>query len=111
AYGHADASLHGRNGFSGNPATQNGATCTACHAPGASTPTVTISGPQVLDAGTIADFTVTISGGPGAAGGLGVSSSGAAGSFQAPGKDVHVIGGEISHTQPKAFSGGAVSFG
>lgn len=111
AYGHADASLHGRNGFSGNPATQNGGTCTACHARGASTPTVTISGPQVLDAGTIADFTVTISGGPGATGGVGVSSSDAAGSFQAPGKDVHVIGGEISHTQPKAFSGGAVSFG
>ena len=29
AFGHADASLHGRNGFSGNPGTQNGATCTA----------------------------------------------------------------------------------
>ncbi|HEY4529080.1 MAG TPA: choice-of-anchor V domain-containing protein [Luteimonas sp.] len=111
AFGSADASLHGRNGFSGNPGTQNGATCAACHAPGASTPTVTISGPQVLDAGTIADFTVTITGGPAVTAGLGVSASDAAGTFQAAGKDVHVIGGEISHTQPKAFSGGAVSFG
>ena len=35
AIGSADASLHGRNGFSGNPGTQNGATCAACHSPGA----------------------------------------------------------------------------
>ncbi|MBJ6979051.1 PQQ-dependent sugar dehydrogenase [Luteimonas sp. MC1895] len=110
AFGCADASLYGRNGFSGNPRTQNGATCAACHAPGPATPTVTISGPQVLDANTVADFTVTLTGGPGATAGLGVSASGAAGTFQASGKDVHVIGGEISHRQPKAFSGGAVSF-
>src|SRR5690606_14623662 len=106
----ADASLYGRNGFSGNPGTNGGATCTACHAPGATTPVVTISGPQLLDADTVAEYTVTISGGPGATGGLGVSSSGASGTFQAIGKDVHVIGGEISHTQPKAFAGGGASF-
>ena len=110
AFGGADASLYGRNGFSGNPGTNNGATCTACHAPGPATPTVTISGPQQLDAGTIAEYTVTISGGPGATAGLGVSSSHGWGSFQATGKDVHVVGGEISHTQPKAFSGNAASF-
>src|SRR5690606_1685159 len=102
--------LYGRNGFSGNPGTNNGANCTACHAPGAATPTVTISGPQVLDAGTIADYTVTITGGPGATGGLGVSASGGVGTFHAVGKDVHVVGGELSHTQPKAFAGGAASF-
>ena len=107
---HAEASLHGRDGFSGNPGTNNGATCAACHAPGATVPTVTISGPQQLDAGTIAEYTVTISGGPGVTGGLGVSASDAAGSFQAIGKDVHVVGGELSHTQPKAFSGGTLSF-
>lgn len=106
----ADASLYGRNGFSGNPGTNGGATCTACHAPGAATPTMTISGPQVLDANAIADYTVTISGGPGATAGLGVSSSGAVGDFEAAGQDVHVIGGEISHTQPRAFSDGTASF-
>src|SRR5690606_26422207 len=73
AWGSADASRFGRDGFSGNPGSNGGSTCTACHAPGAATPTVTISGPQVLDAGTIADYTVTISGGPGVTGGLGVS--------------------------------------
>lgn len=106
----ADASRFGRDGFSGNPRTNGGATCTACHAPGAAVPTVTITGPQVLDAETIAEYTVTISGGPAVTGGLGVSASGAAGSFSAIGNDVHVVGDEISHTQPKAFSGGSVSF-
>ena len=108
---HAEASLYGRDGFSGNPGTNNGATCAACHAPGAAAPRVTITGPQVLDAGTIADYTVTISGGPGATGGLGVSSSDGFGDFEATGTDVHVVGGELSHTQPKAFSQGEVSFG
>ncbi|GGJ96792.1 hypothetical protein [Luteimonas terricola] len=42
----ADASLYGRDGFSGNPGINNGANCNACHAPGAATPTVTISGPR-----------------------------------------------------------------
>ena len=110
---HANASLHGRDGFSGNPGTNGGATCAACHAPGAATPTVTISGPQVLDAGTIAQYTVTISGGPAATAGLGVSAAGAvgaAGSFHAPGADVHVVGGELSHTQPKPFAQGTASF-
>ncbi|MEN1928872.1 choice-of-anchor V domain-containing protein [Luteimonas sp. MJ250] len=110
AWGSADASRFGRDGFSGNPGSNGGSTCTACHAPGAATPTVTISGPQVLDAGTIADYTVTISGGPGVTGGLGVSASRDAGSFSATGKDVHVIGGEISHRQPKAFANGSTSF-
>src|SRR5690606_21009101 len=110
AWGSADASRFGRDGFSGNPGTNGGSTCTACHAPGPATPTVTISGPQVLDAGTIADYTVTISGGPGVTGGLGVSASRDAGSFSATGKDVHVIGGEISHRQPKAFANGSTSF-
>ncbi|WP_165942208.1 PQQ-dependent sugar dehydrogenase [Luteimonas arsenica] len=110
AWGTADASLHGRNGFSGNPGTNGGATCAACHAPGAAVPTVSISGPQQLDAGTIAEYTVTISGGPAVTGGLGVSATGGYGSFQAIGKDVHVVGGELSHTQPKAFSGGTLSF-
>jgi len=111
--GHAQASLHGRDGFSGNPGTNGGATCTACHAPGAPLPTVTISGPQVLDAGTIAQYTVTITGGPGVTAGLGVSAAGlvgAAGSFEAVGADVHVVGDELSHVQPKAFAAGSASF-
>ena len=53
---------------------------------------------------------VTITGGPAVTGGVGVSASDAAGSFQAVGSDVHVVGGELSHTQPKAFSGNSVSF-
>lgn len=105
-----EASLHGRDGFSGNPGTNGGSTCAACHAPGAPVPTVSISGPQVVDADTIAEFTVTITGGPGATGGLGVSASNRTGTFLASGSDVHVVGGEISHVQPKAFSQGSTSF-
>lgn len=106
----ADASRFGRDGFSGNLQTNGGATCAACHAPGAAVPTVTISGPQTLDAETIAEYTVTIAGGPAITGGVGVSASDAAGSFAAVGSDVHVVGDELSHSQPKAFSGGTVSF-
>lgn len=109
----AEASRFGRDGFSGNPGTNGGATCAACHAPGAPVPTVTISGPQQLDAGTIAEFTVTVSGGPGVTAGLGVSAAGVAGragTFQAVGPDVHVVGNEISHVEPKAFAQGSASF-
>ncbi|WP_165942350.1 choice-of-anchor V domain-containing protein [Luteimonas terricola] len=56
---------------------------------------------------------MTISGGPGATAGLGVSAAGvvgAAGTFQAPAEDVHVVGGELSHTQPKRFAQGTASF-
>lgn len=109
----ADASRFGRDGFSGNPGTNSGATCTACHAPGPAVPTVTIAGPQTLDAGAIAEYTVTVTGGPGATGGFGASAAGAigaAGSFEAVAGDVHVVRGEVSHAQPKAFAAGAASF-
>ncbi len=106
----AEASRFGRDGFSGNPDTNNGATCTACHAPGAATPTVTLSGPQALDAGTIAEYTVTISGGPAVTGGVDVSTTGAIGSFLPLDDDLHLVGEEISHAEPKAFASGSVSF-
>lgn len=106
----ANASRFGRDGFSGNPQVNGGATCTACHAPGAAMPMVTITGPQTLDAETIAEYTVTIAGGPGVSGGIGVSATDAAGSFEAVDGDVQPVGEELSHTAPKAFSAGSVSF-
>ncbi len=46
------ASAGGRSGFSGNPQTSAGATCTVSHAPdGAETPGMGILGPVTLDAG------------------------------------------------------------
>lgn len=106
----ADASRFGRDGFSGNPQINGGATCAACHAPGAATPTVTLSGPQTLDANTIAEYTMTITGGPAVTGGVGVSAGDDAGSFEAVDGDMHAVGDEISHAQPKPFGGGSVSF-
>ena len=55
------ASAGGRSGFSGDPSTNGGATCSVCHAPdGASIPAIQISGPSTMDAGTTHDFTVVI---------------------------------------------------
>ncbi len=107
--GQASASQAGRDGFSGNPATNGGATCNACHAPGATRPTVTLTGPQALDAGTIAEYSLTITGGPAITGGVGVSSS-AIGTLSAVDGSLHVVGTEVSHTAPKAFSGNSVNF-
>ncbi|MCB0226934.1 MAG: hypothetical protein KDI02_24770, partial [Anaerolineae bacterium] len=38
----AHASFYGRSGFSGNPATNGGNTCTTCHETGAAIPAVAI---------------------------------------------------------------------
>ena len=109
------ASQFGRDGFSGNPATNGGATCIACHAPGAPRPTLTLSGPTTVPAGATRRFTVTLQGGPAVTGGINVSSSGVAGStalgsFTPVAGDLHRVGTEISHSRPKPFSAGRVTF-
>jgi glucose/arabinose dehydrogenase len=106
----ADASQFGRDGFSGNPQTNGGSTCTACHAPGAATPTLTITGPATVDAGSTNLYQATLQGGPGVTGGVGVSASDAQGAFMNVNADLAPFGQEISHTMPKAFAGGQVSF-
>lgn len=106
----AEASRFGRDGFSGNPGTNGGAVCTACHTPGAALPSLTLTGPVTVDAGQTYTFTAQIVGGPGITAGIGVSASASAGDFAALGPDLHLVGEEISHTEPKAFSSGAASF-
>lgn len=49
----AQASFYGRSGYSGNPATNGGNTCTTCHEPGASVPTITLNGPASVQAGSL----------------------------------------------------------
>ena len=78
-FGLARASTYGRVGFSGNPATNGGQDCTACHGPGATLPGVTLTGPTTLAAGAVGLYTLTITGGPGLTAGLDVSVSGGAG--------------------------------
>lgn len=104
------ASLNGRIGFSGNPATNSGATCTACHAGGAPLPTVVLQGPTTVIAGATNLYTLTISGGPAQVGGLNISTSNNRGALLPTGADTQVLLNELTHSAPKAFSSGQVRF-
>ena len=100
----------GRIGFSGNPATTGGQTCTLCHASGAALPTVTISGPAAVTAGATNAYHLTITGGPAIVGGFNVSTEAGIGALNPGGSDTQLITGELTHTAPKPFSAGSVSF-
>ena len=104
------ASRYGRDGFSSNPDINGGVTCSACHASGAAVPGVTLSGPTSVDAGTTHNYTVIISGGPAQSAGVNLSVSGFTGQLAPLDADLHRVGEELSHTAPKPFSGGVVSF-
>jgi glucose/arabinose dehydrogenase len=104
------ASAGGRVGFSGNPATNAGQNCTACHGAGAATPSVSVAGPAVVNAGATNSYVVTVSGGPGITGGFNASTSGYAGTFSPVDSETEALAGEITHNDPKAFSGGQVQF-
>jgi len=105
------ASAGGRTGFSGNPSTNAGATCNVCHAPdGATAPGVTIIGPPAIDAGTTHNYVVTVLGGPAQTAGVGISSQDGIGALLPAGGDLTQMDGELTHTGPKGFSGGAVTF-
>jgi hypothetical protein len=90
----------GITGVSGNPAT-GGQTCARCHS-GGLMPEVSIDGPASVAVGSTNTYTLTISGGQRAAGGLDVSTTG--GSFGTiPGNfDVQVLSGEITHASTKS---------
>jgi hypothetical protein len=90
-------------GYSG----QISSTCNNCHS-GGTAPTVTLSGPSTLMAGASGTYTLTISGGAGVVGGLDVSTVSDA--MLIPGNGMQGIGSEVTHTSPKSFSGGTVSF-
>lgn len=104
------ASQFGRTGFSGNPQTNGGSTCVACHAVGAGEPTVLLSGPTAVDAGSTHLYTVTLTGGPAVAGGVNVSTKDLAGSLAAIDADLRLLDGELAHTVPKSFTDGTLQF-
>jgi glucose/arabinose dehydrogenase len=106
----AHASLNGRVGFSGNPATNSGTTCTACHATGAAVPTVSLQGPTTVTAGATNLYTLTITGGPAQVGGLNLSVSNNRGSLLPTGPDMQALLGELTHSVPKPFTGNQASF-
>lgn len=106
----AQASYGGRISFSGNPQTNGGSTCTACHTAGATLPTVSISGPATVNAGQTYTYTVNITGGPAQTAGFNVSTSDHVGELTPIDSDVQRIVNELTHTQPQVFAGGSASF-
>ncbi len=103
---------NGASGYSGDPATNGGATCTSCHS-GGTDPVVSISGPATVDVGTTHTYTLTVTGaqsGSNPRGGLDVSvDSGALATIGGAGTSL--TSGEIIHSSAKAFSGaGSISW-
>ena len=93
----ADAS--GRAGRSGATA---GVTCAsaACHAVGAAIPTVTITGPASVAAGSTTTYTVMVAGGPAATWGIDVAAAGA--TLTTSGTGTKLLRNEIVHSAPSA---------
>ena len=106
----ADASRFGRNGFSGNPVTNGGHVCTACHAQGAATPKVILSGPQNVDAGSTYTYTLNVSGGPRRTAGVNLSVSEFAGALEIADDTLQLIGNELTHREPRRFKGRRIKY-
>ena len=108
--GQAIASGYGRNGFSGNPGTNGGVTCTACHAAVAPTPSLKLTGPALVTAGETYVYQLEIEGGPGVTAGTNISVSDFAGELQAIDDKLHRIGEVLSHTAPTPFAGQRLTY-
>lgn len=103
--GNALADGSGRAGYSGLTANK---TCTSCHSGTATAPTVTITGPATVVAGSLNSYTVTIRGGPGVAGSLDIAAT--SGTLKATDSGTKLSRNEIVHSAPRAMVGGAASF-
>jgi glucose/arabinose dehydrogenase len=111
----ATANLHasagGRSGFSGNPDTNAGASCSVCHAPdGAAPPAIGIVGSNTMDAGTTNNFYVVMTGGPAQTAGVDIATENGAGNLLPYDSDLYVLNNELTHSAPKHFSDNAVGF-
>lgn len=106
----ANASYGGRTGYSGNPSTNGGLTCSTCHVAGAALPEITISGPTTVNAGETNNYSITITGGPAQVAGFNASVGNHDGLLIGGRDDTQIVNDELTHTSPKAFSGDAVVF-
>lgn len=98
----------GFSGYSGNPATNGGATCASCHTGGIA-PGVALAGPLQINVGATGTYTFTITGGQAAGGGLDVSAT--AGTLVSTAPDTKIAAGEIVHNAAKtADATGAVTW-
>ena len=81
----------------------------SCHGSSANTAvTVVIAGPATLAPSQQGSYTLTITGGPLAAGACDISATG--GTLLNANSDLQVISGELTHVSPKSVSSGAVTF-
>ncbi len=101
-------STGGKAGFSGNPATNNGDTCSKCHN-GGSIPAVTLNGPTTVASGSTNTYTLQITGEQIPAGGLDVSVT--EGTLAAPESGTKIEKGEVVQTTARLVdSTGAISW-
>ncbi|SET87903.1 MXAN_6652 family MXYO-CTERM-anchored protein [Stigmatella erecta] len=100
--------LANSTGITGQSGKQN-STCVTCHVDGTAGATVTISGPAALAAGETGQYRLIIRGGPAVVGGYNVAVSNTAAMLQA-GEGSRKAGDELTHSAPKAFVAGEVSF-
>lgn len=105
--GSAFASSGGISGYSGKQGSS--LTCASCHTGGSGTPTVTIQGPTTLAPGATGNYTLVIRGGPAAGAGYNVAVSDNGGTLN-PGTGSIKLSGEVTHGNPRAFSGGEARF-
>ena len=106
--GLAFAEKNGISGYSGNPGINSGRSCDYCHF-GGTAPTVDIAGPMTVTPGSTSRYTLTISGGQSAWGGLDVSATlGALSAIM--GQGTKLSSGELVHSAEKAAVGGNVTF-
>ena len=109
ATGQAAAFSDGINGWSGNPATNGGLICSACHVGGV-VPIVTLIGPTSVNIGTVNTYTLRITGGQQAFGGLDVSTTAGALSVNPSEPMTYLSNGEITHMDKKTATMGTVIF-
>ncbi len=101
-------STAGKAGYSGNPTTNNGGTCSNCHY-GGSIPAVTLNGPTTVASGSTNTYTLQITGEQIPAGGLDVSVTG--GTLAAPETGTKIEKGEVVQTTARLVdSTGAISW-
>jgi uncharacterized protein (TIGR03382 family) len=104
------ASKQGATGLSGKQGAN--ATCVTCHNSGTTAPTVEISGPASLTAGTTGQYEVIIRGGPASVGGTNVAVSNTAAALDpAMNSGLKKMGTELTHSAPKAFASNELRFG
>lgn len=106
----ASASAHtgGVSGYSGKTA---GKSCVSCHpAAAGSAPTVTLTGPSSLGAGSTGSYTLTVSGGPGTYGTIDVAVDSASAILQPSSSNTKLLNGEVVHPGLVPYSSGSAAF-